>query len=55
MKSTQKLRVLCRESQQQRKAMLEEAFKDALRARDAGFAAIVAAQLRQYRSEVRHA
>jgi hypothetical protein len=55
MKSTQRLRALTIASQQQRKLMLEEAFKDALRARDAGFAAVVAAQLRQYRSEVRHA
>jgi predicted transcriptional regulator len=55
MKSTQKLRALCRESQQQRKAMLEEAFKDALRAKDAGFAAVVAAQLRQYVGRVHHA
>ena len=55
MKSTKKLQGLLRESQQQRKLMLEEAFRDALRAKDAGFAAVVAAQLRQYRSEVRHA
>lgn len=38
-----------------RKLALEAAFREALSARDAVLAAVVAAQLRQYRQEVRHA
>ena len=38
-----------------RKAALEAAMKDALRARDRVLAAVAAAQLRQYRGETRHA
>lgn len=55
MKSTQRLQALGRAAQYQRKLMLEEAFRDALRAKDAGFAAVVAAQLRQYVGRVHHA
>lgn len=46
--STSRLTTLSGEVEHERKAMLERAFRDALRARDAGFAAVVAAQLRQY-------
>lgn len=38
-----------------RKLALEAAFREALRHRDQGLAAVVAAQLRQYRQEARHA
>lgn len=37
-----------------RKAKLEAAMKDALRARDQVLAAVAAAQLRQYRGDARH-
>lgn len=51
-----KLRGLVRESvQSERKRALEAAFHDALVARDVALAAVVAAQLRQYVSGVRHA
>lgn len=56
MRSIKKLRGLVRESaQSERKRALEAAFHDALVARDVALAAVVAAQLRQYVSGVRHA
>lgn len=57
MKSLRKLRALTRESAAAaRKRALEDAFHDALIARDLALATVVAAQLRQYVSgRTRHA